>query len=272
MVRHYKTRPIRRSAPRAMQAKSRSARAAAARLKLSKPMRVLVDRRVDRKLETKVAYYHNDQWQNFTPKIVGTVGASSFQQVLPPLPMAGQPGSEPADRENRIGSEVILTSLQIKGTIAMTYTDNSTWSCLLARLLVISAKGHNYWPEVSPVATLLATNLLRAGSVNQAFVDDLESYLMPLNFARVTTHHEKRINFSGPFAYGSMGGLDSKVVQFTINLKVRNKKLKYDSPTEVFPRNYAPFLCCGYTSATSHAVGGTPLYGEYRTRMAFKDA
>lgn len=273
MVRTHKaTRFSNARAPRAMQKKARSAKVQAARLKLSKPMRVLVDRRVDRKLETKVAYFHNYSWGNFSPKIIGTPGASSFQQILPEVPQAGQPGSEPADRENRVGSDIHVMGINIKGVINMMYTEDQTWSSLLARLIVCSAKGHSYWPEVSPVATLLAGEFLRAGATTMPYNADIQSQMTNINFNRVTTHHERRYNFNGDYAYGNFGGLGTKNVTFNINLKCRNKVLKYSDPTDVFPRNYAPFLCAGYTAANGSAVGGTPLYGQYVVTMRFKDA
>lgn len=255
-----------------MQAKGRSAKVTAARLKLSKPMGILVDRRIDRKLETKVAYFHNYDWGNFSPKIIGTTGASSFQQVLPEVPQAGQPGSEVSDRENRIGADILVKGINIKGVINMKYTDDGTWSTLLARLIVCSAKGHSYWPEVSPIATLLAGEFLRAGATPMPYNADLQSQFTNLNTNRVTSHHERRYNFNGDYAYGSVGGLGSKNITFNINLKCNNKILKYSAPGEVFPRNYAPFLCCGYTAANGSAVGGTPLYGQYVVTMRFKDA
>lgn len=272
MVRHFKKTSVSRVAPRAMQKKARSAKVQAARLKLSKPMRVLVDRRVDRKLETKVAYFHNYSWGNFSPKIIGTPGASSFQQVLPEVPMAGQTGSEVSDRETRIGADITLIGLNIKGVICMKYTDDPTWSTILARLIVCSTKGHSYWPEISPVATLVAGEFLRAGANPMPYNADLQSQFTNINFNRITTHHERRYNFNGDYAFGSVGGVGSKNITFNINLKCRNKVLRYSDPSETFPRNYAPFLCCGYTAANGSAVGGTPLYGQYVVTMRYKDA
>lgn len=263
---------VKKTLPPTLVKKPKSAAKQASSVKLSKPMRVLVDRRVDRKLETKVAYFHNYSWGNFSPKIIGTLAASSFQQVLPEVPQAGQPGSEPADRENRIGADIHLQSLNIKGVINMMYTSDQTWSTILARLIVCSAKGHGYYPEIAPVATLIAGEFLRGGATTMPYNADIQSQFTPINFNRITTHHEKRYNFNGDYAYGSVGGLGTKNITFNINIKVKNKILRYSAPGDLFPRNYAPFLCCGYTAANGSAVSGTPLYGQYVVTMKFKDA
>lgn len=258
-----------RTAPRAMQKKARSDKYAAARLKLSKPMRVLVDRRVDRKLETKVGYRH----VTFNPS--SKITYSQVSLLLPEIPQAGSSGNPEVDREVCIGSSIIATSFHINGYMNMVYEDSEPdWSTILARMFIVSDKGIRFYGALSGGVYDFVGELLRHGSTPQDYDGTPEAQLMPINFDRVTTHHTRTYNLAGDMAVhtGFTGSLKVKTIPFRVNLKLKNKVLKYAEPDDVFPHNYAPVFALGWTCANGNTPSGSPVKVVYTTTLRYKDA
>ncbi len=253
-----------------MQKKSRSAKVAAARLKLTKPMRVLVDRCVDRKLETKVAYYHAD-----VNEIKSKIDYTSVLRILPQIHQAGQPGHEAVDRDSRVGSQIVAQSFIVKGWLNCTYEAiEPTWSTTLARMFCVSDKQVKTWNTLSGGSFDFTSELLRAGAEAYPYNGTNEHQLMPVNHDRITTHYERQFNFTSDQAItsGFTGALRAKTVYFTIKLKVKNKVLRFAEPTEAYPSNYAPALCVGFTCAEGAATTGSPIYMSYTSMLRYKDA
>lgn len=232
-------------------------------------MRVLVDRRVDRKIETKVAYYHT----YFNP--THGISYSQIASILPELPQAGHTGSLEVDRETRVGSQVIAQSLYVRGWINCVYEqDEPDWSTILARLFCVSDKSIKYVGQLSGGMYQFTSELLRKGSEATDYDGTPESQLMPVNSDRITTHHQRTFNFAGDQAHhtGFTGELRVKTIPFSFSVKCKNKVLKFAEPDDKYPHNFAPVMALGWTCANGNTPSGSPLRVEYTSLLRYKDA
>lgn len=253
---------------------------ATARLKLAKPVRKLVDRRIDRQIETKVLpfHYRRTQWDNVPDQ------QARCCQLLQNLIQGDQ-------RDERNGSKIKLTSMNIRGYIQIpSYEEpgSADRSNIMFRLCVLSCKAEHMYPEV--LANWAGpgnwfTKLLKSQADDTPPTGITNDMWKDINRDLFTVHYDKVYTFSR----GDQNGNNitpaatlwrpDKMKHFFIKMKVKNKVLNYATEHTpgtnegIQPTNFAPFLV-GWWSYTNGAnAGNTPVpYIEYYVKTRFKDA
>lgn len=254
-----------RSAPRAIRKKPR--RYKTKNLTLSKPMKSLVNREINRQNET-----HERLFYSGIVNVDSAIGNADWSLIIPATVQGDA-------RENRMGAELTLTSLIIRGFIRMTPDGSSTGDALMARLMVVSAKRQARHVNV----TDLSNSLLREGSQPRTYDGTLEHHYMPTNTAYITKHFDRSyIMATDHITYvdGGTGGdsEDTRVAQrivikpFTIRLKVRGKKLRYENNSSQYPENFSPLIGLGFANMNTNAFdANTRLSYFFHVTMRWKE-
>lgn len=204
--------------------------------------------------ETKEIYHTTGDSLVMFNGVIDSTG--DYQQIVPAM-AAG------VNDNQRIGQVVTARSLNIKGHIKLnvnmlsgTSADGTSLPNVVARLMVLSLKSRSTWPIVNTSAIPLGT-LLNKGGTTTGFNGRLTDIYAPINTEVFTVHSDKRfylnqefvnaIGVSAPSTYISQD-IKNTVKFFNINVKCKNKKLKYDEDEGLglYPNNFAPFLVLGY--------------------------
>lgn len=250
------------------------------RLKLARPVAKLVDRRIDRQIETKALpfYFRRTQWDN-VPDV-----QNRCCQLMPNM-IQGE------SRSQREGSKVKLTSMNIRGYLQIpSYEEpgSADRSNIMFRLCVLSCKAEAMYPE------LLAnwagpgnwfTKLLKASDVDGPPSGVTLDMWTDINRDLFTVHYDKVFDFSRGEANGqNISPVETtwrpdKFKKFFIKLKVKNRVLKYATEYNpgnndgIQPTNFAPFLVGWWSYTNGAAPSNTPVpYIEYYVKTRFKDA
>ena len=258
----------------------RRKKVATSRLKLAKPVRTLVDRRIDRQIETKVLPFHfrRTQWRN-----VPDTQPRCCQLLANCL--------QGEQRNEREGSKIKLTSMNIQGYLQIpSYEEpgSSDRSNIMFRLCVLSAKSESYYPDVlanwSGPGNYF-TQLLKPNSTADPPAGQNYDMWLDINRDLFTVHYDKVFDFSR----GDQNGANvtpaatlwrpDKFKKFFIKLKVKNKLLRYATEASpgsnegLQPTNFAPFLVGWWSYTNGAAPSNTPVpYIEYYVKTRFKDA
>lgn len=237
-------------------------------LTLTKPMRSLVLKEINRTSETKERTIFATSMINFD----GPISATDWYEMLPAL-------TQGDSRENRDGAEITLVSLVIQGFIRGTPDGAAAGDALMSRLFVVSAKRSNFGVNT----TDLSNNLLREGAAPRAFDGTLDHVYLPTNSAYVTAHYDKKQLFvTDHVTYvdgGSVGNSeDTRVAQkitvrpFRIALKVKGKVLRYAANSSQYPENFLPLLGMGFVNLNQVTADlNTRLSIFYHVTMRWKD-
>lgn len=253
---------------------------ATSRLKLAKPVRALVDRRIDRQIETKCQPYHfrRTQWDNL-PDV-----QARCCQILANI---GQ-GDE---RNDRHGSKIKLTSLSLKGYIQIPSYESpgsEDRSNIMFRLCVLSAKSEHFFPDVlanwAGPGNFFSQLMKPASEATPVFGDNSDMW-KDINRDLFTVHYDKVFDFSRGDANGQnispvqTNWRPDKIKFFNVKLKCKNKVLRFADATDpgtndgINPSNYAPFLVGWWSYINGAAPSNTPVpYIEYYAKSYFKDA
>lgn len=246
------------------------------RLKLAKPVRKLVDRRIGLALPTKVMTYHLRRYQ-FTNRI-NDAPLTRLHTVIPDVAQ----GDERNDRE---GTKTKLTSLTIRGRISIPADDNPLYgnddrAQIYVRMFVLSTKFQKGLSDV--IAEW-------SGTYNPAFFKNNASTSAPtgqyidmlseVNHELFTVHSDKVFRLTRNYGYfpdptSTSGAAAQRPANrdFSLRLRVKNKVLSYNNPGAVRPNNWQPFVCCmfAYGNGAAPSTSAVP-YIEYLSRMTFKD-
>jgi len=237
---------------RKVPARKRPVRARAAVAKAKKAnMKKFVKTVVSELTETKEAYTGTGN----TPLLFNS-GIDSVGDIQPIIPAMGQG----TDTNQRVGQQIRARRLTIKGHVKLNINNtagNSKLPNVICRLMVVSMKNKSSYGDVTASALPLAT-LLRKGGSTVGFTGLLSDVYAPINTDVFTVHHDKKIYLSqsyinaiGPSVPSQYVTQDiSKTVKFfNINIKCKNKLLKYDEDisSDSWPTNYSPFLVLGYS-------------------------
>lgn len=252
------------AAPRAIRKKQR--RVSARNYKLTKPMKSLVNREINRSHESKERFYY--------PSLINVdsaIGNSDWYNIIPAVVQGDT-------RENREGAEITLLSLTIKGFIRMTPDGSSTGDALAARLLVVSPKRQSRVVNV----TDLSNNLLRDGANQTNYDGTLSHHYFPTNTGYVTTHYDRSFYMTTDHINYVDGGTignsqDTRTSQrivvrpFFIRMRVKGKKLKYFDNGEQYPENFSPRIALGFANMNTDAFdSATRLSYFYQVKMRWK--
>lgn len=205
---------------------------------------------VGQEAETKQAYS-----QTGTTLLKFNSGITAVGDMIQILPNIAQGVAE----NQRIGNQIRAKSLKVKGFVKLDLNDLPDVSSLpnvIVRMMIVSMKTCPSFGDAQGQAPKLGT-LLKKGGTTSAFEGYLQDIYAPINTDVFTVHSDKRFYLSQSFlnAQGTLPPSNyvaqdiSKTVKFfNINVKCKNKLLKYDEDVnaDVGPSNFAPFLLLGY--------------------------
>lgn len=246
-------------------------------LVLSKPMKALVDKRIDAQSETKCAIHQSSLISVRGGRIIG----GQLLTLIPNVPQADS--STPANRASRVGAQIRVTSIEVEGVITM--VPNSTYpnaGTQLGRLIAFSSKSVREYDLISSNATL-QTALANALLKNGADIDDYDGsvlhHFLPINSKDMTTHLDRKfkMNKRPQIEVGttSTGSLHASIIPFKFRLKCKNKVLKYTDNASEIPSNYAPMIALGWCDPVNASTGqpstAVSCDYQYQVKMNFKD-
>lgn len=257
----------------------RRKKVATSRLKLARPVRRLVDRRINRHLETKMVSYHGRRTQIDNQPDV----AARCWRLVPPI-------SQGDTRATRTGSKIRLQNLRVDGYVQIPSYDASTSndrSSIMLRMICLTPKGYRFTPDVIstwPGPGNLYTQLFRTEAIATAPQGTWLDMHAEVNRDMFTVHADKRMLFSRgdlfnvPGAEGAAWRPDM-TRRFSFRVKCKNKIGHFaqvdepgfsGDPTEM--QNFSPVLIAMwcYTNGAAPSAAAMPFV-EYLTKMTFKD-
>ena len=222
--------------------------------KPSKSFQKAVESVIHKNNENKEAYHEVDSLA-FNSAINST---GDMQKVLPNI------GNGTAENQ-RVGEQIRAQRLSIKGHFILSTSNNNTSNSRIGvRMMVVQPKNLSAYPEVSNNTSWLQ-QMLKKGGTNVAFTGLISDLYAPINTDQVTCYSDKLFYITIPYLYQGLGldpsttlaswDLSKATKFFSINLKVKNKLLKYDKNYNTLqPTSYSPILVLGY----SHLDGSSP--------------
>lgn len=246
-------------------------------VKLNPTVAKLVDRRINKDNEShQVGYWwRRIQWSNR----ISDDPANRINNVIPDLPVG-------AARGDRFGAQVKLTRINIKGKIDVPADDNpiignDDRAQIYVRLFVLSCKKFKQIQEVRSnwnAGAQLNAQFFKTSDQGESPQGQYIDMLRPVNSDAFTTHFDRVYKLDRNYGYfpdptSTSGAATQRPVSkdFNINLKVKNKHLKYEDSTVVQPDNWQPFVCymfC-YGNGAAPSTSDVP-YIEYLSTMSFK--
>lgn len=282
-----KTQTRKARAPRAMSRKA-PPKKSQPKYELTKPMKDLVHKEINASDQTHEKMYQNPERPVALPNIPAST--TYLFNMLPSIVQAGDTASTPSNRETRTGSQIRLNSFNIKGRVFIPVdsdTINNDRACLSCRLLIMSCKKYPIYADVAAnwaTGDNLRDKFLKLGSEENPFDGYQFGLDLPVNHDLFTLHHEKQFVLNRGVlqerTYGNvpvtegLGAAHMPFVYkyFNINLKVKNKILKFSDETSVVPTNYAPFavLCWAYTNGAAPSIIRIPEI-QFTNKLRWKN-
>lgn len=273
--------------------------------RLSAPMRTLVDRRVNKHLETKELRY-----LLFTPTagagstaytLRNAISDLSIKPLLCPITQSDEPlGNSPY----RLGNTIHPVSLTVRVKLYVSPADGATQGTGAADRGAIQpylVVGHNknvrdtvdltannyattidnFWRDTNGASTQEAP--AEAG-ISDAFTGERSQYIN----GRLNTSIIRPIKggvkqpilvrpvgfYQNPVVTEGGGGFATSHVERNYVFRVPiPKKLRYNNNNSEYPESYAPFLACGFTYVDGAAASEqAPLRMETNVTFRYKDA
>lgn len=245
-------------------------------LKLTKPVATLVQKRIDKSNPSKYSTFHQRRYQ--FSNLISDAPLLRLHTIIPDIALG-------TERNDRIGTSVKLNSINIKGRIDVPADDNplignDDRAQIYVRMFVLSAKQNT---QISNLITdwnsvynnKFFKNNANASAPTGQYVDMLSS----VNREVFTCHYDKVMKLDRHYPFfpdpTSTSGAASQVPvsrEFNINLKVKNKILRFPQPSIVQNSDYQPFVCClfAYGNGANPSTSEVPFI-EYMTRLSWKD-
>lgn len=240
------------------------------RLRLAPPVAKLVDRRINKKLEQKTNSRHNNRRQlDNIPTDSGRV-----QFIVPAIEQGD-------DRQQRIGTQVKLSRLIVKGMLSIPADDNPTLgngdrADICVRLMALSSKRFSTVEDVRDnwtVGANLLNGLFKNGANPIPPGGTLLDMWRDVNTESFTVHYDKvyqmKRGFGDALSTPATGAVHMPAVskRIYISLKCKNKILKFRDPSDDSSTNYNPFLLCmwAYTNGAAPSESAVPFIQSYCT-------
>lgn len=255
--------------PRALQRKKKTAKPP--RYDLSKPMKELVMKQINKNEETNERQYESRLVS--LPNIPDQ--NSHIFRVFPEVFQAGQLDAAgdpfPVNRETRTGTQIRAMNLKVQGRIFIPVdsdTIDNDRACLSCRLLILSCKKYKNYVDVFnnwDAGTDLQEQLLKNGSESVNFDGYQFGLNLPVNHELFTVHHDEKFllnrgviqnrtygNVPVTEGYGS-AHMPFACHYFRKNVRVKNKIIKFNEETSSYPTNFSPFavLLYSYTNGAA---------------------
>lgn len=219
-------------------------------------------------IETKNAY-HNQAMVGYNSAI------ASPADLTFPLPNVPQNVTE----SGRIGDQIRCQSLKIQGilTMGLSYSGTFANTRIGVRVMVVQPKLYTNRDVIQSEWSAWTTNLLRKGGTNSAFNGDISDLHAEINTDLITKYYDKVFYMTIPFSpSGAAIETLNSTKFFTVNLKLRNKLLRYNTGYygNLAPSNYCPVLLCGYVHLDGSAADtvDTQVSMQYISNLAYEDA
>jgi len=219
-------------------------------------------------IETKHAFHEQ-------PTVGYNSGITSPADLTFPLPNVPQNVTE----SGRIGDQIRSHSLKIQGVLTMGLSYSGTYpnTRIGVRVMVVQPKLYTNRDVINSEWSAWTTNLLRKGGTNTAFTGAIQDLHAEINTDLITKYYDKVFYMTIPYA---PGGAAIETINstkfFTVNLKLRNKLLRYNSGYygNLAPSNYCPVLLCGYCHLDGSAADSvdTQVSMSYISNLAYEDA
>lgn len=225
---------------------------------------------INKSTETKVANFNTGA--SLLKFNSGINSVADYYQVVPSIvqgPMINE----------RIGDSIRAQSLRIKGYVKLdiiTTASVPNVSTVLVRLMVVSLKSKSNYDEVIGSSSPL-NGLIRRGGITTTFAGNLNDINAEINSELWTKHYDRKFYLSQDYLNTAVGAADIRntVKFFNINIKCKDKVLKYDDGTSagVLPTNFAPVLLVGYSflNGTAPDTVNTAVGIYYDADLFFKD-
>jgi len=205
----------------------------------------------------------------------GINALSDLQRLLPNM-------AQGTAVNQRVGDRVKMMTHSIQGyfrIVPQTTAGAFKFGNVGVRMMVLSLKScanYNTIDNDPFIATKLA-GLLRKGGTTVGFGGLISDLQAPINRDLYTVHSDKVFHIKQDYVMTAVGTTTQDTLRmFKINLKVKNKDLKYsdDVDSALTPTNYAPFLAIGYSymdGSTADTLA-TNLQLFFESRVTFEDA
>lgn len=246
-------------------------------LKLNKPVATLVDKKIDSKIQTQYATFHQRRYQ-FT-NLINDAPLLRLHTVIPDIVQG-------LERDDRTNSKVRLQTCNIKGRIDIPGDDNPALGLnddrvqIYVRLMCLSAKATVPISDlVSNWSTFYNDRFFKNDASPFAPTGQYLDMLSSINRDVFTVHYDKVMKLDRNLAYfpdptSTSGAGTQKAVskEFNINLKVKNKILNYSVPGASQSQNFRPFVCAlfCYGNAAAPSLAAVPFI-EYLSKVTYKD-
>lgn len=156
----------------------------------------------------------------------------------------------------RIGDQLKAHTMKLRGHIISNMTYNTYSQARIGvRMLIVQPKLYTSQSAIQAnAATWLAMLLKKGGSVS-GFTGVVSDLYAPVNNDAITTYYDRVYYMKSPYVLTAVGDVNTSGTTkfFAINLRVKNKKLMYDSSENsgLTPVNYNPVLLVGYAKLDS---------------------
>lgn len=220
-------------------------------LSANRAFRVAVQKVIHKDVETKSAY-HAVTGVSYNSGI-NVIGDAT--RVLPQV-------TQGTGDSNRIGDQLRGQSLTVKGAIVYNPSTGQYGTYANARLgvrmMIVQPRQYSNIDDVQSNAAAWLSLLLKKGGSAVGFTGNLSDLWAPINSDYIIKYYDRVHYLDAPYQATAVGStlMGRSTKFFTINMKTRNKLLKYDQNVSsgASPVNYAPVLLIGY----AHMDGSSP--------------
>ena len=241
-------------------------------LRLSAPMRTLVDKSIHKNLETKQAIQ----------QITGGVAPGQVYGATPPFNANGNGGfwslipriDKGTDRDQRTGNQIKVRSCRVTCYCilpAATVGSETDRSLIQMRVIAGTTKGRQNYTSLYDDTAATANFIVRDGTNATSLQGNFQTMDLPLNHAVVTKHYDRHIMLKTDTGNGDT--INNACYKFSFNIPMKNKVLRYVE-AENFPRNAAPWLgvTWNYANGASPTLSpAVPLFW-YQSTLNYEDA
>ena len=219
-----------------------------------------------KKVESKIAIFRS----NTTAFNQQINAAGDVLRILPTV-------SQGINNNQRIGTEIKVTKLNVRGVITMTFPQATANNARFGiRLTVLRAKAYNDWQLAATAFGTDYIKLLEGQTLgNQGTLLDFNT---PINFDAFTVVKDMRLKMTqgiAPTATGSSSDAFSSTAMINFDVPC-TKKLHYDEQSDVDdPNDFPYFMLINYTKLDGSAVdaaGTTYLTLQYVSTLRYDDA
>ena len=172
---------------------------------------------------------------------------------------------------DRVGQSITMKSLRIAGHfITNSILNDMPRSRMMVRMCVVQPKNFpNY--TAANATTSWMNNILRNGNATQALDGSIESMYYPYNKLAVNVLASKKFILRSDYVATAVGGYQFACHFFNINLKIKNKRIKYDD-TSSTPVGFAPIMLISYAylDGSSPSVF-TSISAAFCSNIRFED-